>query len=172
MEGFVFSGQMVPGMGRNASLTATNRYTGKKFGESNFSGGDAGLQYRFWNPAENNYSSADIDDDKEASSEEANFMEHIFKCKDKCKSDLGGYSTMRDCVRACKSNKGKVETITPVQPVVKVIESSYDPTELPKSKVGVGSNKSLWIVIVLLVAIIIGLLIYFKTKNKSGVISE
>lgn len=169
MEGFVFSGQMVPGMGRNASFTATNRYTGKKLGESNFSGGDAGLQYRFWNPAENNYSSADIDDDKEASSEEANFMEHIFKCKNKCKSDLGGYSTMRDCVRACKSNKGKVET------TIKPIESSaYVVTEPTKDDVkeGIRPNKTLWIVIILLVAIIIGLLIYFKTKNKSESISE
>lgn len=170
MEGFVFSGQMVPGMGRNASFTATNRYTGKKLGESNFSGGDAGLQYRFWNPAENNYSSADIDDDKEASSEEANFMEHIFKCKNKCKSDLGGYSTMRDCVRACKSNKGKVETT--IKPIIE--SSAYVVTEPTKDDVkeGVRPNKTLWIVIVLLVAIIIGLLIYFKTKNKSESISE
>lgn len=169
MEGFVFSGQMVPGMGRNASFTATNRYTGKKLGESNFSGGDAGLQYRFWNPAENNYSSADIEDDKEASSEEANFMEHIFKCKDKCKSDLGGYSTMRDCVRACKSNKGKVETT-----IVKPVESSYVPLypEVKEIKEGVRPNRTLWIVIILLIAFIIGLLIYFKTKNKSEAISE
>ncbi len=170
MEGFVFSGQMVPGMGRNASFTATNRYTGKKLGESNFSGGDAGLQYRFWNPAENNYSSSDIEDDKEASSEEANFMEHIFKCKNKCKSDLGGYSTMRDCVRACKSNKGKVET-PPAQPVVRIVESSsYNESSDNKEKTT--SNKTLWIIITLLAAIIIGLLIYFKTKNKSESISE
>ena len=169
MEGFVFSGQMVPGMGRNASFTATNRYTGKKLGESNFSGGDAGLQYRFWNPAENNYSSSDIEDDKEASSEEANFMEHIFKCKNKCKSDLGGYSTMRDCVRACKSNNGKVET-PPTQPIVRIVESSsYDDSS---DKAKTTSNKTLWIVITLLAAIIIGLLIYFKTKNKSESISE
>lgn len=168
MEGFVFSGQMVPGMGRNASFTATNRYTGKKLGESNFSGGDPGLQYRFWNPAENNYSSSDIEDDKEASSEEANFMEHIFKCKSKCKSDLGGYSTMKDCIRACKSNKGKVETT--IKPVT---ESSYVVTtdQNTEIKEGVRPNRTLWITIIILVAIIIGLLIYFKTK-KSEVISE
>lgn len=167
MEGFVFSGQMVPGMGRNASFTATNRYTGKKLGESNFSGGDPGLQYRFWNPAENNYSSSDIEDDKEASSEEANFMEHIFKCKSKCKSDLGGYSTMKDCIRACKSNKGKVETTVKIKPVA---ESSY--AEPENNQISPDKTlRILRIIIFLLIVLFIGLIIYFKTK-ESKVISE
>ena len=175
MEGFAFSGEMVPGMGPNTGLTATNIYTGKKLGESNFSGGDPGLQYRFWNQAENGYASSDIEDDIEASSEEAAFLDNVFKCRRQCKSDQGGFPSLRTCIRACKG-KGltgsalKTKDLEIQQQMAAALTAAAsDSSSSSTQRTSGGSKTALWIILGVVALIIIAAVIYFVMRKKAEV---
>jgi hypothetical protein len=164
MLGFAYAGEMVPGMGPHVGFKMKNRYTGQSLGDSNFSGGDAGLQYRFWNPAENGYASSDIEDDKEASSEEGKFFDNMLKCRKQCQSDKGGYSTLRDCIKACKGKGVQPPEVKKEVEIRQVPESSYVVTPSTDTP---NPNKSMWIVISLLAAIILAMIIYLYWKKNS-----
>jgi hypothetical protein len=173
---FVFTGD-IPTMGRIAGLKATNRVTGKQFGgETNFDGGDAGLQYRFWNQAENGYKGSSISNseldsaDDEISAEEAAFLglENLFACRRQCKGDLGGASSLRQCIRNCKG-KGlknsalKTKDLEIQQQMAEALKTAAAPAPEPETK---KTNTVLWVVLSVVVLVIIILLIYFLTRKK------
>lgn len=177
---FAFAGEMVPGMGSNSnSLRAINRYTGKEFGKENsFDGGDNGLQYRFWNQAENGYASSDIaSDDAEILAEEAAFLglENLFACRKQCKADLGGASSLRTCIRNCKGKGPKASVRKGMEAetsskMADALTKMAGEGEAQASRDAAGSSKTVWIVVGVIAAlIIIGLLIYFLTRKKAEV---
>lgn len=171
---FVFTGD-IPTMGRIPGLKATNRVTGKQFGgEANFDGGDPGLQYRFWNQAENGYNGSSISKseltsaDDEIAAEEAAFLglENLFACRRQCKGDLGGASNLRQCIRNCKG-KGlknsalKTKDLEIQQQMAEALKAAAAPAPEPKK-----TNTVLWVVLSIVVLVIIILLIYFLTRKK------
>jgi len=175
MEGFAFAGGLVP-MGGNElpNFKIKNRYTGN---ELNFRGGDPGLQYRFWNQAENGYASSDIDRaDAEIIAEEAAFLglENLFACRKQCKKDLGGASSLRNCIRDCKG-KGLTKSAlkTKEAETEAIMAQSLSKLTANDSAVSEAASKSktmLWVIVGIVVLIIISLVIYFMTRKKAEVI--
>jgi LPXTG-motif cell wall-anchored protein len=162
MQGFVYSGELVPGMG--------NR-------ESSYSGGDAGLNYRFLNVPEsneNNYSSKDrMPDPPKRFEEEADFS--LFPCREQCKKELGGKGFgFRDCIRECKGKgprksvlKGKDLAIQ--ENAVKAL--SDDDTQRTAQEEQTGSKKTMWIIIGSLVVVGIAIAVYFLTRKKTEAVA-
>lgn len=167
MQGFVYSGEMVPLEGNSLpNLKAINRFTGKPMVDSNYSGGDPGLQYRFWNQQEDSYSASDINQMEE---EAFLGLENIFACRKQCKVDLGGHSSLRDCIRACKGKGLKKSALktkeAETQEKLAEAMSKMAAPEEPQQK----SNVMMWVVIGFMALVIIGLLIYFLTRKKEAV---
>jgi hypothetical protein len=142
--------------------------------ESNFDGGDPGLQYRFWNMAENGYAGSDIDNsDSEVLAEEAAFLglENLFACRKQCKADQGGYPSLRQCIRACKG-KGPTQSALKAKDLEiqnKMAESLTQSNNAPP--VAGGSSKTtmlMWVIVSIVALIIIGLIIYFLTRKKEA----
>ncbi len=107
MNGFVYSGGLVPNMGRNTYQGMSDMV------QSSYNGGDPGLNYRFLSVPEdneNNYSGYDVI--KDELNEEANFT--LFPCRKQCKEELGGKGAgFRECLRACRGkglSKSQIKT--------------------------------------------------------------
>ena len=172
MEGFAFAGGLVPISGNELpNLRARNRYTGN---ELNFKGGDPGLNYRFWNQAENGYASSDMADDTEVLAEEAAFLglENLFACRKQCKKDLGGASSLRLCIRACKG-KGLTSSAQKTKDldIQEKMAESLRQMSVPEPTVPAKSNTVLWVVLGVVAVIIIALVIYFMTRKKVEVVA-
>jgi hypothetical protein len=178
MEGFVFAGSPVPNMDSSnfGNLNIKNRYTGRSL-ENNFDGGDPGLQYRFFNMADNGYdtgSGTDKYDDLEASE----FLGNLFPCRRDCKEKLGGKGEgFRDCLRQCRG-KGlrksalatkDSDTQAQIAEALKKMADS-DAAESSQRQAEGGTKTILWVVLgIVFVAIIIAV-IYFINKNKAQAI--
>lgn len=155
---FAFAAGPVPGMG-----------------ESSFSGGDPGLNYRFLNipeSNENNYSSKDRMPSPPSmnTSEEADFS--LFPCREECKQKLGGKGFgFRDCVRECKG-KGARKSVLKTRDLAlqeKAVSSlSESGTENAREmQEETGSNKTMWIIVGALVVVGLGVLTYFLVRKKA-----
>ncbi len=171
MNQFVFSGD-IPTMGKSYGLKAFDRRNGERLGgENGFDGGDAGLQYRFFNQAENNYSGSDIDKaDSEILAEEAAFLglENLFACRKQCKGDLGGASSLRQCIRNCKG-KGLTKSALKTEDQKtqsKMAETLQILAAAPQQQPVAKSNTMLWVIVGIVVVIIVALIIYFATKKN------
>jgi len=145
--------------------------------ESGFDGGDPGLQYRFWNQAENGYSGGSDTDraDAEVLAEEEAFLglENLFACRKKCKKDQGGFSSLRTCIRDCKGKGLKksalktkeAETADKMADALRLLAAPEQPVVVAKS------NTMIWVVVGILAVIIISLIIYFLTRKKAEVVA-
>jgi hypothetical protein len=145
----------------------------KKETELGFDGGDEGLNYRFFNQAESGYKGSDINsdngsDDSEVSAENAFLgLENLFACRKLCKKDLGGASTLRQCIRACKGKGPKKSALkgmdaeSQAKMADALAKSSSELDTPPKS------NKMIWIIVGIVAVIGIAVLIYFLTRNKA-----
>jgi hypothetical protein len=155
MQGFVYSGGLVPGMGNN---------------EPGFSGGDPGLNYRFLNIPESNENNYSKDRMPEAPmySEEADFS--LFPCRKECKEKLGGKGFgFRDCIRTCKG-KGPRKSILKGKDLDiqdKAVTSLSADDSVSREMQQEGGNKTMWIIIGSLVVVGIAIAIYFLTRKKT-----
>lgn len=155
MNGFAYSGCMVPGM------TSGNDYS-----QSNFQGGDPGLNYRFLNipeDNENNYAGNQLLDDEE------NFT--LFPCRKSCKEKLGGKGPgFRDCLRECrgkgptKSKQAQIDAEIQAKAVASLTEQDSSSSS---KKDGGGSKTIIWVVLGLIVLIGVGVGIYFLARKKA-----
>jgi len=153
MTEFAYSGCMVPGM------TSGNDYR-----ESNYQGGDPGLNYRFLNipeDNENNYAGSQL------LNEEENFT--LFPCRKACKEKLGGKGPgFRDCLRECrgkgprKSKQAEMDAAIQAQAVAAL--SANDTSR--QGEAG-GSKTWIWIVLGVVVLIGVGVGIYFLARKKA-----
>ena len=153
MTEFAYSGCMVPGM------TSGNEYS-----ESNFQGGDPGLNYRFLNipeDNENNYAGSQL------LNEEEGFT--LFPCRKACKEKLGGKGPgFRDCLRECrgkgprKSKQAEMDAAIQAQAVAAL--SANDTSRQGESG---GSKTWIWIVLGVVVLIGVGVGIYFLARKKA-----
>jgi hypothetical protein len=171
MDQFAFSGSLVPGLGPDGynGFTARSRYDNKAIGgEDNFNGGDPGLQYRFWNQAENGYKGSQIDG---GTPEEAAFLDNLFACRKQCKDDLGGASNLRDCIRNCKG-KGLTKSALKTKEAETSAKMADALSKAAEPEVAPKSNKTLWIVVGIVAVIIIALIIYFLRKKSVPVVAE
>ena len=169
-NGFVYSGQEVPGMGNSPY----SNFNPSKWNEadfmSNFDGGDDGLNYRFFDQAENGYTGKDVVE------EEADFLGNLFACRRQCKADQGGYPSLRQCIRACKGKgptrsalKGKeADTNAQMAAALTALASDKGKDSASRASSGGGSSKTIiWVVVGIVAVIAIALLIYFLTRNKA-----
>ena len=170
MDQFVFGGGFVPGLGESGYAGMTN----KKGNESRWDGGNPGLNYRFWDMAEDSgYKGKEVaGDDKEAENEEAAFLDNLFACRRQCKGDLGGASSLRTCIRACKGKGPKASAIkgleaqTQAQMAASLAKMS-EPDADQASRTAGGSSKTIWIIVGIVGVIGIAVLIYFLTRKKA-----
>jgi hypothetical protein len=172
-NGFVYSGQEVPGMGNSPY----SNFNPSKWNEadfmSNFDGGDNGLNYRFFDQAENGYTGKDIVE------EEAAFLDNLFACRRQCKGDLGGASSLRNCIRDCKGKgprksalKGKeADTNAQMAAALTALASDGGNASAARKSESGGSSKTIWIVVGIVVVIAIAVGIYFLTRNKAVPVS-
>lgn len=154
MNGFAYSGCMVPGMNSGNNL------------ESNFQGGDPGLNYRFLNipeDNENNYAGSQL------LNEEEGFT--LFPCRKACKEELGGKGPgFRDCLRRCrgkgptKSKQAEMDAALQAQAIAAL---SSNPSASREQNDDGGSKTIIWIIVSIIVLFGIGLGVYFLTRKKA-----
>lgn len=156
---FAFAAGPVPGMG-----------------ESSFSGGDPGLNYRFLNipeSNENNYSSKDRMPSPPSmnTSEEADFS--LFPCREECKQKLGGKGFgFRDCVRECKGKGArksvlKTRDLALQEKAVTSLSDSGSESSREMAQEEGSSKKTMWIIVGSIILVGIGIGIYFLTRKKA-----
>jgi LPXTG-motif cell wall-anchored protein len=152
MTEFAYSGCMVPGM------TSGNDYR-----ESNFQGGDPGLNYRFYESEdnENNYAGSQL------LNEEEGFT--LFPCRKSCKEKLGGKGPgFRDCLRECrgkgprKSKQAAMDAALQAQAI-----AALSANDTARQKETGGSKTLIWIVLGVVVLIGVGVGIYFLARKKA-----
>ena len=153
MNGFAYSGCMVPGMNSGNNL------------ESNFQGGDPGLNYRFLNipeDNENNYAGSQLLDEEEGFT--------LFPCRKACKEKLGGKGPgFRDCLRECrgkgprKSKQAEIDAALQAQAIAAL---SSNPSASRQGETG-GSKTWIWIVLGVVVLIGVGVGVYFLARKKA-----
>ena len=159
MNGFAYSGCMVPGM------TSGNDYR-----ESNFQGGDPGLNYRFLNipeDNENNYTGMDL----EESAMFEGLKAKLFPCRQSCKEELGGKGPgFRDCLRKCRGKgptKSKQAEIDAEIQAKAVAALTAQDSSTSKESGGGNSKTWIWITLGVVVLIAIGVGIYFLMRKKA-----
>lgn len=155
MNGFVYSGGLVPGM---------ESYSNVDINDLSFDGGDPGLNYRFLSVPEyneNNYTANQVLGDEE------NFT--LFPCRKSCKEKLGGTGAgFRDCLRECRGKgprKSKQAEIDAELQAKAIAALSQDGST---SRQGQGGSKTwIWILIGILALIGVGVGIYFLARKKA-----
>lgn len=156
MENFVYGGQLVPLMG-----------------EANYSGGNAGLNYRFWNQqADSGYAGSDVSANEEMLLEEAAFL-NLFPCRKHCKETVGKGPNFRACLRECrgkgptKSAIAGKEAETQAQLAGALAKMASEP-DSGAARTSGGSKTIIWVVVGVVGLLIIGLLIFFLTRKKAA----
>ena len=159
MNGFVYGGTMVPGMS-----------TGNDYLESNYQGGDPGLNYRFLNipeDNENNYSGNQL----EESALFDGLKQRLFPCRQACKEELGGKGPgFRDCLRKCRGkgpSKARQAEIDAALQAQAIAALSSSPSASREQDDDGGSKTIIWIIVSIVVLFGIGLGIYFLNRKKA-----
>lgn len=158
MENFVYGGQLVPLMG-----------------ETNYDGGNAWLNYRFWNQqADSGYAGSDVSANEGALLEEAAFLDNLFPCRKSCKEKVGKGPDFRNCLRECRGKGPKKSVIaakeaeTQAQLAAALTKMASEPDSSAARTSGAGSKTIIWVIVGVLGLAIIGVLIYFLTRKKAA----